>query len=116
MLPLVLIIISLVIVLMSSNIHHYHNNLAITKNQIDQVTMETLIQIAREKLKRKLLENEQLDKETFTLPQGEVNVRITQLDEHSYQLLFTVTLDEQSKFQQIGFMNINKEAEIISHN
>ncbi|WP_077299474.1 competence type IV pilus minor pilin ComGG [Virgibacillus pantothenticus] len=105
MLPLVLFVTALVFLIISTTVHRYQNNVIMTKNQIEQLKIETLVQMSREKIKQELIQNGEIENQMdISFPYGEVSVRITSLTPEKYRLFFTITTNNQSKLQLTGFL------------
>lgn len=69
-LPLVLIVSLIIIMLMTTVIKIYQNELKITQNLIEQIEIDTIIQMSFEQVKNDLMNTEQTEGEfVFTLPQ-----------------------------------------------
>ncbi|CDQ39669.1 hypothetical protein [Virgibacillus salexigens] len=110
-LPFVLFVIALTFMLITTNVQQYQSNISMTKNQLQQITIETLIQTAREKLKEKLNEDiNNISPRTFHLPQGDVRIQLTDIGKSSYRILYIVTIQE-SKYTTIGYLAIPNKKE-----
>lgn len=99
-LPLVLFITSLIFIMATSNIAIYQSDLEITKNQVEQIKIETLFQMARGKIKEDIapdIENFKVnDKMTYYFPDGIVDILILGITDSNYELLYTINTKEQS--------------------
>jgi len=73
-------------------------------NQIEQVKIETLIQMARNSLKKELKGKSEIPPNTFyQFPDGTVDISITRLDEGTLKLIFTI----RTKKEDIIYKNSN---------
>ncbi|RFA32810.1 hypothetical protein CAI16_16855 [Virgibacillus dokdonensis] len=106
MFPFVLVITVLVLLIITATAYHYQNNIVMTKNQIEQLKIETMVQMSRERVKQALIQNGELKKQMyFSFPYGDVSLRINALSSDKYTLFFTITTDNQSTIQLRGFLN-----------
>lgn len=95
-LPYVLFITSLIFILTTSNIAIYQNDLQITKNQIEQIRIETLFQMARSTFKANISDyDEQNNIANYSFPDGKVEILIDSIEGEQYHLQFTMLTKEQ---------------------
>ncbi len=105
MFPFVLFITVLVLMIITATAYHYQNNIVMTKNQIEQLKIETMVQMSRKKVKQELIQNGELKEQMdFSFPYGDVSLRINAIPSNKYTLLFTITTDNQSTIQLRGFL------------
>lgn len=91
MLPYVLFIITISSIIILTNISTYHNEMKIIFNQIEQVKIESLINMARTTLKKEIKETLETPSHTYyEFPDGTVDIIITKIDEKTLKLIFTV--------------------------
>ncbi|WP_121605256.1 hypothetical protein [Virgibacillus sp. Bac332] len=109
MLPMVMFTIALVLIATITNIQLYQNNKQMTAHQLEQVKMESLIQITREKLKKDLLKDKDLKRNLYHLPEGNISVVVTLLATGKYKVLFSATTVTPFTFHIFGYLDITNE-------
>ncbi|SDQ50433.1 hypothetical protein SAMN05216231_1731 [Virgibacillus salinus] len=99
-LPYVLFIIAIALIIITASINMYQNEIQITNNQIDQLKIETLIQMARTTFKEELLLGKEMNSNPvyYQFPYGYVQVDYIELDEKEYHLFFNITTDSEATF------------------
>lgn len=100
-LPYVLFIITLLFLLITANINHYQREIEITARHIQQVKMETLFQMGREKVKSEIEHVQSNDTLTYNFPDGRVQIKITALEAGYYELLFNITSNSNEHLYEI---------------
>ncbi|WP_087971672.1 hypothetical protein [Oceanobacillus rekensis] len=100
-LPYVLFIISLLFLLITANINHYQREIEITDRHIQQVRIETLFQMGREKVKSEIEHIQLNDTLTYDFPNGEVRIEVKALKASNYELLFNITSDSNEHRYEI---------------
>ncbi|ALX48076.1 competence type IV pilus minor pilin ComGG [Lentibacillus amyloliquefaciens] len=97
-LPYVLFFIALSLIIVTSTVHLYQNEIHITENQTEQIKIETLFQMARTQAKESIrTASETNDTMSYTFPYGDVLVEYGKLNDHEYRLLFTIETDSGAK-------------------
>lgn len=90
-LPLVLLIAALLFLFVSTNVAIYKNEMIITKNELTQIKIDTLLQMSRAKFKEEIsahMQNNGIAQYTF--PDGKVKIEYQILPENVYQLTFSI--------------------------
>lgn len=95
-LPLVLLIATLLFLFVSTNIAIYKNEMSITKNELDQIKIDTLFQMGRAKFKDDLtVLTQESGTVYYTFPNGNVEVSFKMDTEDVYELTFSVSTSDK---------------------
>lgn len=107
-LPYVLFVSALVLIIVTANINTYNQDIFMTQNHLDQINMETLVQMGRIKFKDEI-EIHQKDKGEveYVFPEGRVALQYTRLTELEYNLLFTIRTRKDSEYIIRNYVNIS---------
>ncbi|WP_375050429.1 hypothetical protein [Virgibacillus sp. JSM 102003] len=98
-LPYVLFIIAISLIIITASINMYQNEIQITHNQINQLKIETLLQMARTSFKEEVLLGNDLDNPIhYQFPYGDVDVEYIVYNEKEYLLLFSIKTDSNATF------------------
>lgn len=100
-LPYVLFIITLLFLLITTNTNHYQREIEITARHIQQVKMETLFQMGREKVKSEIEHVQLNDTLIYNFPDGRVRIKITALGDGYSELLFNITSNSNEHLYEI---------------
>lgn len=77
----------------------YQDEIQITHNQINQLKIETLIQMARTSFKEEILLGKELDNPIhYHFPYGDVEIDYIVINENEYHLLFSIKTDSNATF------------------
>ncbi|HLR08249.1 MAG TPA: hypothetical protein VK136_03160 [Bacillota bacterium] len=91
-LPSILFVTTLALVVLSVSIQMYRNELEITHNQIEQLRVETLLQMGREQFIDDRNKNQlKVNPVVYSFPHGEIEIQYLQLEEDLYQLHNTIS-------------------------
>lgn len=90
-LPYVLFVTTLILILVSANIQHYQRDAEMTKAHIQQLKMETLFQMGREKIKTEIGSLKLPETVTYHFPDGNVRIEVSNMDINKFELYFTIT-------------------------
>ncbi|RDW19194.1 hypothetical protein CWR48_09090 [Oceanobacillus arenosus] len=109
-LPYVLFITSLVFIIVTTNIMMYGNDLQLTENQIEQVKIETLFQMQREKFKQEMKEHG-LPKPvtTYLFPDGTVKITIIRSTDQVHELNIDITTNNNQHYSIANTLVINND-------
>ncbi|MFA1821545.1 hypothetical protein ACDX78_15425 [Virgibacillus oceani] len=102
-LPLVLFSVTLLFIFISANIQSYKHDVQITERQVEQVIVESLFQLGREKVKDELISIEIPDKVQYTFPDGTVNITISSKD-YFYELFFSIKTNNNINYSFLNHM------------
>lgn len=106
-LPFVLIIAVITLSIITTSIMIYRQELSMTNNIIEQVEIETLIQIARAKFIIEQMYNESLNGQVmYELPHGNVNLLYHYTSDEIVELHFQVETEKQSVFEIIHEVSV----------
>lgn len=96
----VLFIISLLFIIVSYGVSSYRNEVYITQRQVEQITVESIFQMARESYKRDLATSEEIiNNITYEFPQGGTDISILSANDSYLKLSFKIYFpDEPVKF------------------
>lgn len=105
-LPYVLFIITLVLILIMGNITQYRSEFTSTALQIENVRMETLFQMGREKWKQEIATNgAQLGQViTYSFPDGMVGINLEDENEERYRLHFIIRTENEFQHDMISYL------------
>lgn len=105
----VLFVISLTSILVMSSIASYHNEIYITERQIEQIELETLFQMGREKFKQELLSSPvPVDYASYEFPIGSVQITVMEKTETYMNLYFEFGFQNKPDIYNINhLMNVN---------
>ncbi|WP_067730406.1 hypothetical protein [Oceanobacillus damuensis] len=92
-LPYAIMITAIVLLLITTSTQHYQRDIEITERHIQQLTMETLFQSGREKVKAEIPRLELPAMLQYDFPDGQVRVEVTKLEKDIYELIFTITVN-----------------------
>jgi len=111
-LPLVLFTTAIVFVVLMSQITMYRSEINITKNHLEQVKIESLFQMGREKVKDELRMATTVEeipgKVTYQLPLGSVIILISREKDNQYDLVFDIfTSGNQANYGTTNTLFIN---------
>lgn len=100
-LPVVLFVTAIVMLLVTTHIYTYQNNIRITDNQLEQVKIETLFQMGLTQVKEDITSIETFPATVqYTFPDGETNIYIVHQGNNRYQLTFTIaTKDNKANYK-----------------
>ncbi|WP_164668618.1 hypothetical protein [Virgibacillus doumboii] len=98
-LPFVLFVTAIALILITSSVRMYQDEIQITNKQTEQIKIETLLQMARTSFKEKVIQSEIPDNPTnYYFPYGDVRVEYIIIDDKKYHLHLTITTDNESTF------------------
>jgi|SRR5690625_1659972 len=107
-LPYVLTISVIVLSLVTTSIMMYQNEMKMTKNIIEQVEVETLIQMAREKFKHDKVYNEHSTGQiNYVFPNGVVHIQYEFMNEETLQLHFFTETKNNYQFDIVHEITIS---------
>lgn len=90
-LPYVLFVTAFVFIIITANINIYTNDIQITHNHLDQLDIETLVQMGRTKFKEELSTiDSEAGTKTYVFPNGNVEITYELFSEMQYDLELTV--------------------------
>src|SRR5699024_836597 len=97
-LPFSLFIISILLLLFTIQITIFKNDIQITHNHQEQLKIETLIQMGREKFKRDIVSKQQQATGTVTykFPPGNVTIDYQKIDPSSYRLAWDIASSDKT--------------------
>ncbi|WP_188453663.1 competence type IV pilus minor pilin ComGG [Virgibacillus oceani] len=96
-LPYVLFLTAIVLIVLTAAVNTYKSDIRITDNQLEQLKIETLLQISRAKLKQNFPQHENSSQPVvYTFPDGDVYIDIEQITSKKYELTFTINTDTKS--------------------
>lgn len=96
-LPYVLFITAIVLLVVSLGANAYKNDIYIVHNHFEQLKIETIAQMGREKFKSEVSEHTaKKGHVSYTFPQGSAEITYTRMDDTEYTLLFTISTDDKS--------------------
>ncbi|WP_106497152.1 hypothetical protein [Lentibacillus sp. Marseille-P4043] len=97
-LPYVLFIVAIVLLVLTTKVNMYKNDIHIANNHIEQLEIETLLQMGRAKFvdEFSLETAKETGKKTYTFPPGIVKITYTRINEMEYQLLFQISTEGKS--------------------
>lgn len=100
-LPFVLVISLIIILLVTTSIKMYQSELLITQNLIDQIKIDTIIQMSLERLKDDLNDKNHSEAQfTYTFPQGdEVYIQSTFLEDNTVNLTYEIIISQTEQYQ-----------------
>ncbi|WP_085991910.1 hypothetical protein [Oceanobacillus senegalensis] len=107
-LPYVLFVSTIVIIIVTSMISVYRNEIELTNQYLEHIRVETLFQRGRTKLIEEMNTSSLITPSelTYRFNDGNVKIHVTE-DEQQYRLLFTITTN-QLKFKYTFPHNIQK--------
>ncbi|WP_249871104.1 hypothetical protein [Oceanobacillus saliphilus] len=108
----VLYITVIVFLLITASIQNYQRDLEITDRHIQQLHVETLFQMGREKVKSEITHLNFPVTRTYDFSDGQVAVEVKQLNVDTFELLFTITLSSDDYI--FGIRNLLKYEEIVT--
>lgn len=90
-LPYTLFIATIVLLIVMTNIITYNQNIQITYNYMEQIKIQTLFQMGREKFKQEVTTLEINNKVAYDFPHGHVVIdyTTTETEYHLYFLIYT---------------------------
>ncbi|MGY0692926.1 hypothetical protein ACW2QC_09085 [Virgibacillus sp. FSP13] len=97
-LPYVLFIVAIVLLVLTTKVNMYQNDIHIANNHIEQLEIETLLQMGRAKFVDEFsIETiKETGNKTYTFPPGIVKITYTRINEMEYQLLFQISTKGKS--------------------
>jgi len=88
--PFVLFLTIFIFILVSSSIQHYKLDIEITERHIQQLKMETLFQMGREKVKQEINAVSLPETFTYDFPDGIVRIEAKALEQDTIELFYTI--------------------------
>lgn len=86
-------------------IDDYNKDIEMTYQHIEQLHIETIIQMAKQKIKKELKKSPQINNKTFHFPVGTAEVYIRDSFKNGYLLEIRVTTSNHSTFSTITYLN-----------
>lgn len=110
MLPYVLLIVSIIFIVATANINIYEQEIEITEQYIEQLKVESLLQMAHDKFRNEhsSIKADRLTVE-YDLPSGLVIVSYTIVEEKLKHLHFEIFTDKQSHYTFLKTENVTKD-------
>ncbi|MFC4022799.1 hypothetical protein ACFOUV_03100 [Oceanobacillus longus] len=100
-LPYVLFITTLALILITAHIHSYQLGIEITDRYVQQLKMETLFQMGRERIKTDIDEIAVPGTLNYNFPYGEVRIEVQEIEQNNYELFFTITTNSNNHIYAI---------------
>lgn len=95
--PYVIFITGVVLLIISSSIYIYRQEIAITEKHLDQYKIETLYQMGVVQIKEQWKDEVQLGmKEKYVYPDGDIELKVLELTDEGYIVNGTVSTDEST--------------------
>lgn len=106
-LPYVLFITALTFIILTASIHTYQQAMQVSDRQIDQIKIETLLQMGIEKFKQEYITND-IPRLTvdYTFPDGQVTITSDIINELECELHLSVLTVNQSAYTTLHTMNL----------
>ncbi|PAV29073.1 hypothetical protein CIL05_13950 [Virgibacillus profundi] len=113
-LPYVLFIISLVFIIITTNINSYRNDIHITESHMEQLKIETLFQMGRTSLLEELKkEQTPIEKVTYIFPEGTVEIKIASETNGRSKLDFFLETNNDSNYLITNYLIAENEIPVI---
>lgn len=101
--PYVLFVISLTFIIVSANIKIYHNEIYLSEHMIEQIKVDTLIQMSTMKFKKQVDNMEELPREViYVFPPGEVKLFYVSHDDTFIKIRYDIQTDKNKFFSIIN--------------
>lgn len=102
--PFVLFVLSFIFMLLFFNLAQYESEITYAKEHIDEINMETLIQMTVFNLKRELKDNLEITnfKKSYRFPNGEVEATVSRESSHQYHYSLTIFTDNRTRYVKTG--------------
>ncbi|MGJ9456961.1 hypothetical protein [Oceanobacillus sp. CF4.6] len=100
-LPYVLFITTLALILITAHIQSYQRGMEITDRYLQQLKMETLFQMGRERIKSDIDEITVPGTLDYNFPYGEVRIEVQEIEQNNYELFFTITTNSNNHIYAI---------------
>lgn len=107
-LPFVLVISLVIILLITTFIKMYESEIVMTKNLINQLEVDTIVQMSLEQFKQVIDELDHIEGElTYTYPkQYEANIRYMFLDDEDVKLSYKIKLSNEDLYDVTQFYSL----------
>ncbi|MFD1038477.1 competence type IV pilus minor pilin ComGG [Virgibacillus byunsanensis] len=105
-LPYVLFFAALALFVVIASTDRYSNDVQITHNQIEQIRIETLVQMGRAKLLDELAHIPQDSPITYSFPDGVVEISIISIKDNQYNLHLNVTTSSGSVYDTTNTLTL----------
>jgi len=104
--PTVLLIITVIFILFFINVKIYQNEIVLTDHHLDFLNVETLHQIAIQKLKNDLRNNPEIRNTSYNFPNGKVNCTINKRGNKSFRIRLNIRTNNDVHFSTISNIKI----------
>ncbi|MBT2214450.1 hypothetical protein KK120_01220 [Virgibacillus dakarensis] len=112
-LPYVLFITAIVLFVLTVNTNTYKNDIRIIHNHLEQLKIETLVQMGREKFKAETgTHTDERGTVSYSFPPGNVKIIYNRLTPTEYRLFFTVETGEKT-YTNINILLLNEPIEKV---
>ncbi|WP_088050629.1 hypothetical protein [Virgibacillus dakarensis] len=112
-LPYVLFITAIVLFVLTVNTNTYKNDIRIIHNHLEQLKIETLVQMGREKFKVETgTHTDERGTVSYSFPPGNVKIIYNRLTLTEYRLFFTVETGEKT-YTNINTLLLNEPIEKV---
>lgn len=103
-LPYVLLISTLIFIVLSASITTYQHDVQMMEYHIEQMRIETIIQMGYAQIKRELLDNPDLDQASYTFPDGNIDITVRQMTNNKYQLHMMILTNNGSNYKILHYL------------
>lgn len=108
-LPSILFIIVIMFIVLTTNIKIYYHDQFITEQHLEQLKIETIVQMGRLMVKKELIKAPNTEKVHYTFPDGNITIEIIPMDHAEYHLHLTVVTNNLSTYTNRNRLFLNKQ-------
>lgn len=98
-LPYVLFIAAFILIVLSANIQTYEHDIYMTEQHLEQLRIESILQMGHISLKNDLINDNDLKSASYSFPYGELDVEIVRLDQNTFHVFKNVITKNKSKYK-----------------